>query len=888
MAPQENHERHPNPNALKLNTRAKGQRYPRRNVCPPKRFCVLHGESTRESRTRKRAWRFRLPTPSPTVSDSDDGATSASSTVQLLPTIARLTAVQLDKGTTSAHQSAAILQRILEQRVSIARHAYEMCVPEVMESVSGFMLRSGQGVGAPKPVLEPTRGEASDSADEGAESQHRGHTQLLHLRDSWASETLPVGLQRLRDVVVGHPYLERAWTKYAAYRGLATWMEVSESEALEFQSTCATVLEQLHDHPDTWHQCLPVDRVIGLPCVATTSTTWEGICDSESGLGALPERAPRTTNGAALWIVQPQHEPETLLERLDDPAGVRTYVLAIPDDRNDWLTAVRALCIEGTACSMAGSFLSHTHRFHSVSKCATPYIYKVWPSSKSKNETHCDRTVVCGTCHSRGGIATMHPLRCPSLHRQFLQLDRAATLRVVYATNMPPRDRYPTSGAARERHLFATAWTQLARERQGLFRKGLRRRDLAEHLQQVRSLLPFSGKSWFRKVYGMSKAWSFPYHRKGCLVYAVVNDLNGHVYVGQTGGREHLRSMVQRFKEHVLGGINFERRKHRYDPSEWSLYEAMHKLGVHHFFIVPLEVVDKCEVDAKEHAWIAKFGGRVYNRSSDSKWRSQRNMKRFFQTPRPLPRGDLTVLANRYVQMSSPPLPEMMNLWTRSESRLPQALRRSLWDRLIAVARDTHGIKLPRRLVFPHPPCDPTELQDLRMLVYGLIAELPAPKALKSYLRAVTVFVARRCSAVRDVLCTKGTNLSWSQLQQRSTMSCQCASLPADMPRVDGCVAVRDIRQLRVLFPSKVGGLLQNMSNSVLGSVDTYVTQARQSVWRAAKACPFLPASWRSSIVEDAMHLTTKLYHTVAGKVPESLQREHLLSAKRHIPLSTT
>ena len=104
---------------------------------------------------------------------------------------------------------------------------------------------------------------------------------------------------------------------------------------------------------------------------------------------------------------------------------------------------------------------------------------------------------------------------------------------------------------------------------------------------------------------------------------------------------------------------------------------------------------------------------------------------------------------------------------------------------------------------------------------------MPAPKALKSYLRAVTVFVAKRCSAVRDVLCTKGTNLSWSQLQQRSAMSCQCSSLPADMPRVDGCVAVRDMRQLRALFPSKVRGLLQNMSNSVLGSVDAYVTQAR-------------------------------------------------------------
>ena len=144
-------------------------------------------------------------------------------------------------------------------------------------------------------------------------------------------------------------------------------------------------------------------------------------------------------------------------------------------------------------------------------------------------------------------------------------------------------------------------------------------------------------------------------------MYAVADDLNGHVYVGQTGGREHLHSMVQRFEEHVLGGIYFERRKHRYDPSEWRLYKAMHKLRVHHLFLVPLEVVGECEVYVKEHAWIAKFEGRVCNCSSDSKWRSQRNRKRFFQTPRPLPRGDLTILANCYVQMCSPPLPEMLN-----------------------------------------------------------------------------------------------------------------------------------------------------------------------------------------------------------------------------------
>ena len=192
-------------------------------------------------------------------------------------------------------------------------------------------------------------------------------------------------------------------------------------------------------------------------------------------------------------------------------------------------------------------------------------------------------------------------------------------------------------------------------------------------------------------------------------------------------------------------------------------------------------------------------------------------------------------------------------------------------------------MKLPKRLVFPHPPCTQTDLRDLRALVHGLIGELPAPRALKAYLRAITVFVAKRASTVRDVMCTKGTTLSWEALQQKACAQCRCASYSQDFPRVQGCVAVRDVRQLRQLLPTGADGLLQNMSNSVLGPVDLYVTQARQAVWRAAKACPFLPVTWRSSLVDDAVHLTRRLFTTVAAQVPAALQRDHLLSVKRTI-----
>ena len=576
-------------------------------------------------------------------------------------------------------------------------------------------------------------------------------------------------------------------------------------------------------------------------------------------------------------MVQKQHNPEVLLQRLASAQGPDAYVVAVPDDRSDWLSVLRVLCIEGSAWQSVHSIEPTGY----MSTQGTPPAVHVRYGHRRRSKVTRTVTVQWYVVYPAAGDTSSASV--PFDIHKYIAIFSYLTKRKRCVWLMPPRELYPTLGAARERQVFRHTWSQLSDVRRVLFRKGMRREDLAAHMQQVRSLIPVTGVSWMRKVHGISKAWSFPYDRKGCLIYAVVNDLNGNVYIGQTGGKQNLRSLVQRFKEHVLGGINFQRKKHRYDPSEWSIYEAMHKLGVHHFFIVPLEIVDRCQVDEKEYHWISKFGSQVYNCTRETKWRSQRNMKRFFVHPKPLPRGDLTHLANRYVQMRSPPLPEMLNLWTRSRDRLPQALRRSLWDRLVTVAQDSHGVKLPKRLVFPHPPCTQTDLQDLRALVHGLIGELPAPRALKAYLRAITVFVAKRASTVRDVMCTKGTTLSWEALQQKACAQCRCASYSQEFPRVQGCVAVRDVRQLRQLLPTGADGLLQNMSNSVLGPVALYVTQARQAVWRAAKACPFLPVTWRSSLVDDAVHLTRRLFTTVAAQVPEALQRDHLLSVKRTI-----
>ena len=177
---------------------------------------------------------------------------SQASDIVPLPTVTCLTEVRLDQNFTSAHEGAAILRRVLSQRVSVAQHAYTACVPEVTATVTGFMMHSGQGERTvPRDhggSMAP--GAADSNSDVGNDLQQRPHVDIMGLRDSWVHEPLPTGLRQLREAVMAQPQLVRSWTKFATYRGLGTWMEVRNAEAAEFQSTCATVLEDLQSLPE--------------------------------------------------------------------------------------------------------------------------------------------------------------------------------------------------------------------------------------------------------------------------------------------------------------------------------------------------------------------------------------------------------------------------------------------------------------------------------------------------------------------------------------------------------------------------------------------------------------------------------------------------------------
>ena len=61
-----------------------------------------------------------------------------------------------------------------------------------------------------------------------------------------------------------------------------------------------------------------------------------------------------------------------------------------------------------------------------------------------------------------------------------------------------------------------------------------------------------------------------------------------------------------------------------------SLYEAMHRHGPEHFFIVPLQITRREDIDHLEMQWINRMGGRVYNVRMESRRKSTHMFKHFY------------------------------------------------------------------------------------------------------------------------------------------------------------------------------------------------------------------------------------------------------------------
>lgn len=78
-------------------------------------------------------------------------------------------------------------------------------------------------------------------------------------------------------------------------------------------------------------------------------------------------------------------------------------------------------------------------------------------------------------------------------------------------------------------------------------------------------------------------------------IYIIVNDVNDKVYIGQT-----IRTLRDRFNRHLYDAINRDGHINKF-------HSALINIGINHFKIRLLEIVDINDIDKKEIEYIAKY-----------------------------------------------------------------------------------------------------------------------------------------------------------------------------------------------------------------------------------------------------------------------------------------
>lgn len=79
------------------------------------------------------------------------------------------------------------------------------------------------------------------------------------------------------------------------------------------------------------------------------------------------------------------------------------------------------------------------------------------------------------------------------------------------------------------------------------------------------------------------------------FIYKISNDINEHVYVGQT-----TLSIEERFQEHI-------KESQRYRAKNRPLYNAMKKYGSEHFYVDLIEECDEAILSEREKYWITYY-----------------------------------------------------------------------------------------------------------------------------------------------------------------------------------------------------------------------------------------------------------------------------------------
>ena len=380
-------------------------------------------------------------------------------------------------------------------------------------------------------------------------------------------------------------------------------------------------------------------------------------------------------------------------------------------------------------------------------------------------------------------------------------------------------------------HRFWSVWnetTDLLRHRDHWSNK-----QFADAYDRRTHALRSAPHPWLRKLWNLRQYRRVSSNKLGCWIYAVYSTRTGKVYIGQTGDRGTLKSIVQRMREHLTCARSWHTLYEAKGCDKLgSIYSAMATLGDDHFGIMALEQCAPGTANRRERRWIRNLSPTLNVRDVPTYSRRWELLFRANLAPKVPARERLrdtihTLTTALRVNVSPcdqlAPLQQVKKYGSQQESHATfQKVKHRIAQRT--------SINIPYRMPSRTPSMRAADGRLLRDHVTRYVHTLPIPTNFRSYYGTTTSPIRVKSKSVSDLLCIPKLTCTIEELHERAESTCNCQALAQQhhRPMVDGHIVVRRPKDARALFGKQAAIVLQDVrSATVPSSYETKSTFVR-------------------------------------------------------------
>ena len=255
----------------------------------------------------------------------------------------------------------------------------------------------------------------------------------------------------------------------------------------------------------------------------------------------------------------------------------------------------------------------------------------------------------------------------------------------------------------------------------------------AKFIDRRNASLAYAPQWWLHKIYNLRKLTHHRSITRGTWIYVMCNAQSRAVYVGQTGARGTLKSIVTRWRQHGRAKRSFATlyvNKHCRSLS--GLYEVLSRTGLENWGIIALEQCPPHKANTRERYWIRKLTPNLNIRDTPKFSRKWELLFRGGMVEADPDRRSIQQKIEhiQHTLRTHATLLERLSLLHRVRRHVTSDTCNYLYQKVSHNIRQATGLTLPQRMPMRVPQLRGIDGKALRDNIASYFSTLPIPQAL--------------------------------------------------------------------------------------------------------------------------------------------------------------